>query len=819
MRVLVELGHQVEAQLAAEQPLVIAQHHRVGQRHPRQAPHGPLTADHDVVGLVQPGDDLFALLRAVGVGHRPLAAGHFGVVAAVGVAPVHSHRQQIVPPFVDQQARPGANRPARPGLKGQVDGRVGRRRRSCQGDDHRPPLAVQLQRLIDRRALAQDDAQRLHVVGVGDDARLARVEVGVAQVVEPQGADGAVFGHGEVEEQRRAVELELHPLQRQVQFLGPAVGGVVEQCRPAGHVVVDPRRGGDARHRLAVDVGVHHRPQHAWHDDQRGQRGHGRRAPARRGRWPSGPSPQLDDGPAGQHKQRRVDRQEVAHRLHPARAHEQEVEQRPRQRDGVEHPLWERPVRAAGRGAARATQRPPRRPEDGEPGEQPGGDAHAVEQHVAEREKDGRPIDPLHRRREGRLRRLQPLNLGHVAQKGRVQTNDRLDGDDESARFLARRGDGLVAHHLRIGEGVGLGHAESQDGHGRGQGDADDSPLQVARARRPRQPGEAAGRRAGVGDDARFPPRQEDDRADGDEHRQRRGIDPRGGGQPQRQPEQRPPAQPPAWLGIAHRRRPHGGVDAQRRERRRPVVHGEEVGLLDGHDRQGQQQRGEQPRPPVIQPPGDQEGEEDADEIDKAGQEAADQLDAVVAAVGVAAPVRQRPGATGGGVAQPRGPLADDARRRHGEVAIDEERIAEVVGVQCGDRRAQVVERVIDAADGAADHRQEALVRVQVAVAVPVEADKAEIRPQQQDGDESHGDKRLPPRAGAGNGGTGRGGWGEFGVGVEAGYTHTVAIDVVFSVSWRREWRWLSPNCHPLNAQSHVYTQHALSPLIEMSIF
>ncbi len=237
--VAVELRHQVEAQLAAEQRLVVAHHQRVGQGHARQVPHRPLAADHDVVGLVQPGDDLFALLRAVGVGHRALAAGHFGIVRAIGVAAVQPHRQQVVPMLVDQQACPGANGAARPRFGRQQEGRAGRGRRRRQLDDDRPPLAVQLQRMLDRHPAVEADADRLAVAQRG--AGVGRgVEVGVAQVVEAHGANKAVFGQVEAEKERRVLMDELESLQGQVQLACLAAGRVVEQRRPAGHVVVDP---------------------------------------------------------------------------------------------------------------------------------------------------------------------------------------------------------------------------------------------------------------------------------------------------------------------------------------------------------------------------------------------------------------------------------------------------------------------------------------------------------------------------------------------------------------------------------------------------
>ncbi len=202
------------------------------------------------------------------MGHGALAAGHFGIVRAVGIATIQPHRQQVVPMLVDQQARPGPNGPTRPGLGRQQDGRVSRGRRRRQFDNHRPSLAVQLQRVLDRYAAVDRHADRLAIAqrGVGSGG----VEVGVDQVVEAHGADEAVFRQAEVKRQRRALKDELHALQRQVQLPRLAVSRVIEQRRPAGHVLVDPLRSGDARHRLAVNLCIHHRPQQAGHNDGRG---------------------------------------------------------------------------------------------------------------------------------------------------------------------------------------------------------------------------------------------------------------------------------------------------------------------------------------------------------------------------------------------------------------------------------------------------------------------------------------------------------------------------------------------------------------------
>jgi hypothetical protein len=101
---------------------------------------------------------------------------------------------------------------------------------------------------------------------------------------------------------------------------------------------------------------------------------------------------------------------------------------------------------------------------------------------------------------------------------------------------------------------------------------------------------------------------QPDQRGDPGQRRQGGHIDARGDGQPQEEAEKRPPPFTMAVLGGAH-----GHVKGDGRQPGGPIVHGEEVGLLDGHDRQGVQQGGQQPGPPVVQPLADEEDEEDGE--------------------------------------------------------------------------------------------------------------------------------------------------------------------------------------------------------------
>ncbi len=161
-------------------------------------------------------------------------------------------------------------------------------------------------------------------------------------------------------------------------------------------------------------------------------------------------------------------------------------------------------------------------------------------------------------------------------------------------------------------------------------------------------------------------------------------------------------------------------------------------------------------------------------------------------------------------VAHARRPLGRDACYGHREVAVDVEGVAEVIGVQRGDGGAQIVEWVVHAADGAADHRQKAFVGVQVAVSVPVQADEAEVSPQGQNDQQPHDDGHLRPRLSARRGHDGRLVT-HFRFVLQTGHTHTLVFSVICCVACRAAPR-PSPNRHPFSAQSHVYTQHASQP-------
>ncbi len=148
----------------------------------------------------------------------------------------------------------------------------------------------------------------------------------------------------------------------------------------------------------------------------------------------------------------------------------------------MKHPLRPIPVRrtflSASHFLPHRTHHPPRRPNHRKPGKQPRRQPHAIKDHVTERKENGRPVDPLDGRRERRLWRLQPLNLGHIGQEVGVQTNDRLQRHNERIRCLAG-GRGRITHHLGIGKGIRLRQSEGQNRHRRRQRNPHYRPLQI----------------------------------------------------------------------------------------------------------------------------------------------------------------------------------------------------------------------------------------------------------------------------------------------------------------------------------------------------
>ena len=78
-------------------------------------------------------------------------------------------------------------------------------------------------------------------------------------------------------------------------------------------------------------------------------------------------------------------------------------------------------------------------------------------------------------------------------------------------------------------------------------------------------------------------------------------------------------------------RDPHRPVDRQQRKERRGRVDREEVRELDRQRRQRQEQRRQQPDPPAIQSPADQEHHDDAQQLKQRRPRAADAMDKIVA--------------------------------------------------------------------------------------------------------------------------------------------------------------------------------------------
>jgi hypothetical protein len=324
------------------------------------------------------------------------------------------------------------------------------------------------------------------------------------------------------------------------------------------------------------------------------------------------------------------------------------------------------------------------------------------------------------------------LYLGYICQPLGIEAHDRLQRHAQGRRLAPGLLEKGLAGDGAVGEGVGLGHSEGDEGDDGGQQQTQDGPLQVDAAQFRVQITPSASRHLPA-----LAPRQPDHGGHAGHGCQRGHVDARGHGQAQEKPEQRPPAFLLAGFGGAH-----GCVHGHRGQGGRPVVHGEEVRLLDGHHGKREQEGAQETGPPAIQAPADEKDEEDGEEIDEAREKTPQEVNAVVG--------REVIGTQGFKVlADTVDPFGHDARDRHGEVAVDVKGyVVLVVGVERRFRRTQIGEGIGNRLQPAGHARQETLVRVQVVVTVPIEARKAKDGAQGQNGKQRQDDNAFPAEHG-----------------------------------------------------------------------
>ena len=174
-----------------------------------------------------------------------------------------------------------------------------------------------------------------------------------------------------------------------------------------------------------------------------------------------------------------------------------------------------------------------------------------------------------------------------------------------------------------------------------------------------------------------------------------------GDGQAERNPREQVAAAPRATLGDAHR-----AEHRRRGEGREIRVDGPEVRELDPEDAEGHQPGRKQRGTPVREPPGEAVDDPDRQKVEDARERAADLVGAVVS-----------------GLAEG---LGDGLGEHHRQGAVDEGSFAAVVGIEGRAPRVEVVARRLREGDLFLDHRDEALVRMEVVAGVPGEPLEAE---------------------------------------------------------------------------------------------
>ncbi len=254
-------------------------------------------------------------------------------------------------------------------------------------------------------------------------------------------------------------------------------------------------------------------------------------------------------------------------------------------------------------------------------------------------------------------------------------------------------------------ERVGQRQPDRDERGGERDGARDDRAAQRARG------GAAGGAPLGV-------EAQEEGHADRREERETGDL--AGDGEPDRQARPRVAPRP-----RSSAREAHAAEERQGREGREERVHRPEVRKLDRQRAEREEARGGEGRLASREPPAEAIHQPDGQEVEERRERAPDHVRAVVA------------------VAVERG--RDRFRQEDRERAVDERVVAAVVGIE---RRMSGVEVLADAlreGELLLDHRDEALVRVEVAALVPVELLEPEERARQQDetedraGDRSRG--------------------------------------------------------------------------------
>jgi len=402
---------------------------------------------------------------------------------------------------------------------------------------------------------------------------------------------------------------------------------------------------------------------------------------------------QAQEPPGGGQGQGRVDREEVAHGFHPLRPHIQEIpagpqrEEQPAHGDGIEPDPFLTQAPAEGQP----------QPQPSEPCRDAEGEAHPPQDHVPQGEEDGRPICPLMAGRVIGGPADQRLDLPHVGQPAGV-------GEDPS------------------GESVGHPQAEGEGGGDPG-GDPEAQGL----------PGAAEGQEGG----------------EGHQGEQRPEVDAGGQGRPGHRPGQGRGGRRGAAEHPDHPQE-RGGA-----EERRPGVRGVKVGLLDVHHAEGHEGGGQQPPFDPHQRPADEKGQQDRPGVQEGGEGAAEQGDLIVAEGRAAGkgtdaglPRRWRlclgrtlhlqPGLR---LTDRRDQLADPPGENDGQVPVDEEGVAPVIGVQGGAGGVQVFSQVPGPGQGLRDHGEEALVGMQMLALVPVQPCQAKG----QGDDHNEGEQSDPP--------------------------------------------------------------------------
>ncbi len=687
-----EAGHPVKPQRAVEERPVVGHGHGVGEGEAAARPDGALAGEDEEVGGVQGLGEHPALGLVVGPARLHLDT---GVKLAEGVVAVHAERQALVPGFVGNHG-PGDLHGALvdgghqviglPGGEGcSVKFRLGRGAEGIlgPGGDRRDGRFIEALRALGVMGDADGEPAGGYTLGQGEGVgqrhpaegprggRGKRLHVGLA------GGQGEGIGGGD-----RGGLVALRGAQDEVEGGGdvlndPAAGlqaGVVGEVdgldegdgpgeRPEEHQPGQP--GGEEGAQPVSDLPDNvvlltvRRPLRAF-------------------------LPEFQECPGGQQAEAGVDLQEVAQRLGPARAHEQEITAHPDQGQEVRLPLLPRAEHAPG----------------GPPEARPGGQAqerpHAPGD-VEHGEEQRRAVGPL----LGRRAPADAARFGLGELHGGRPIGVEVEGEEGGVS-----GGPAEAHRL--------GQAEGEQGCGGGDRQAKPGEQQDA-------PEIFGGGEAEIGhiDEGR---RQ-------DQPAQREQVDAGGDGHAEGHPKQGivPPAvggqavASPGFLRGAEQvgvfRHPHPGVKGEQREQGGKIIHRHEVGLLDGQHRQGGQGGGQQAGGGVVKPPPDEVEQPEGEAIGEGGQPAAHQAQFVVAGV---------PGGLGRGTDQDHGPLAPAQAVIRTVLEKPAGRVVLGVGAEGGEAGVEVTGERGGQAELGEGVGQPVLIGVQVGALAPIEVRETE---------------------------------------------------------------------------------------------